>query len=247
MQHNFKLIIEYDGTDFQGWQIQPDARTVQGEVQRAIEVMTRTKITLIGSGRTDAGVHALGMTAHFHCDTRITAEEFCKGLNSILPQDIVIHACEAAPDDFHARYDARSKVYRYHILNRYLPSALRRNFVWHIRNPLDLDRMQAGAHRLIGRHDFKAFEGAGSPRAHSVRHLLRADFSRRDEHIIIFEIEADGFLRYMVRNIVGTLAHVGSGKLSPEDVGRILASKDRGRAGITAPPQGLFLEKVNYG
>jgi tRNA pseudouridine38-40 synthase len=245
MQKNFKLIIEYDGTGFQGWQIQPDARTVQEEIQKAIGKMTRENITLIGAGRTDAGVHALGMAAHFQCDTRISADEFLKGLNSILRADIVIRSCAVVHPSFHARYDARSKLYRYHILNRNLHSALRRNFLWHIRSPLDMDDMRQGAEYIKGRHDFKAFEGTGSPRAHSVRNVMRAELSRGGDYIT-FEIEADGFLRYMVRNIVGTLVHVGLGKFTPEDVGEILASKDRGRAGITAPPQGLFLVKVDY-
>ena len=247
METTFKLIIEYDGTDYHGWQRQRTDRSIQSEIEQALSVMTRQAVVLTASGRTDAGVHALGQVAHFICDTAITPEEFQKGLNSLLPEDIVIKSCETAPEDFHARYDARRKAYRYRILNRPVPTAVDNRYVWHIRQPLDLEAMQAAARHLLGEHDFKAFEGTGSPRSSTVRTLFRAEFNKEGDGYLIFEIEGDGFLRYMVRNIVGTLVEVGRGKITPENFKSILTSRDREQAGATAPPQGLFLVSVAYG
>ncbi|GBC59551.1 tRNA pseudouridine(38-40) synthase TruA [Desulfonema ishimotonii] len=243
---NFRLIIEYDGTAYHGWQIQKDDRTIQGEIQNALERMTRRKIVLNGSGRTDAGVHALGQVASFRCDTRLTAEAFQKGLNSILDDDIVIHGCREVPETFHARFDARGKTYHYRILNRPLPSAIDRRSAWFIKRPLDFSAMQAAAGHIPGEHDFKAFEGTGSPRAHTVRRVSQAGFVRETDGYLTFRISANGFLRFMVRNIVGTLAEVGMGKRTPDRFKAVLLSKDRGQAGATAPPQGLCLMHVNY-
>ncbi len=243
---NFKLTIEYDGTAYHGWQRQKRDRTVQGEIERALTIMTRQRVAVNGSGRTDAGVHALGQTASFRCDTRLPSETLQKGLNAILDDDIVIRGCEAAPDAFHARFDAIGKVYRYQILNRPLPDAVGRQYHWHIRTPLDPAAMKEAAGHIRGRHDFKAFEGTGSPRAHTVRHVRRSDLIAGEDGRLAFWIEADGFLRYMVRNIVGTLAEVGLGKIFPDGVRDILRSRDRSRAGATAPARGLFLVSVLY-
>lgn len=244
---NFKLTIEYDGTDFNGWQVQKTGRTVQGEIEAAISVMTRKKIRVTGSGRTDAGVHALGQTAHFNCQTSLGAREFFSGLNSLLPGDIVIRACQQVPLQFHAQYSAREKTYRYNILNRPLPAAIGRQYAWHIRDPLDTDTMQKAAEHLEGTYDFSAFENTGSPRKSSVRTVYSAGFTNPEnsEHLC-FEISASGFLRYMVRNIVGTLVLVGRSKITPEEFAAIRDCSDRSRAGATAPSHGLFLVSVTY-
>jgi len=246
MEAKLKLVIEYDGTAYHGWQRQAADRSIQAEIEKALAVMTRQEVSLAASGRTDAGVHALGQVAHFTCETAITSEEFLKGLNSLLPDDIVIKSCEKMPADFHARYDARRKTYRYRILNRPVPTAVDKRFVWHVRKKLDLDAMQTAAAYVVGEHDFKAFEGTGSPRSSTLRTIYKAQLSAASAGHLVFEIEGDGFLRYMVRNIVGTLVEVGRGKLTSGDFKTILESRDREQAGATAPPQGLFLVKVDY-
>lgn len=242
---NFKLLIEYDGTNYAGWQRQKTDPTIQGEIEKALETMLRQKVGVIGSGRTDAGVHALGQTANFRCDTRLSCEAFQKGLNSLLKKDIVIRDCKEAGIDFHARFDAKGKRYSYRIFNHSVACSVGRQYCWWVRFPLDTEAMQLGAKHLIGTHDFKAFEGAGSPRAHTIRTVSEARF-RQDGEYLIFDIEADGFLRFMVRNIVGTLVSAGLLKFQPDDVRRILLSEDRANAGITAPPHGLFLINVRY-
>lgn len=244
---NFKLIIEYDGSAYHGWQRQAGDTTIQEEIEKALGRMTRQPVTLIGSGRTDAGVHARGQTANFTCDTRITPQEFQKGLNSMLGGGIVIRSCETVPESFHSRYAVTSKTYRYRIRNHPLPRAMGRQYQWHLRAPLDVEAMQAAGRHLLGRHDFKTFEGAGSPRQHSVREILRAEWRREAHHRLAFYIAANGFLRFMVRNIVGTLVEVGLGKRSPGDMPGLITAKDRRQAGPTAPPQGLCLMEVRYG
>lgn len=245
--NNFKMTIEYDGSDFHGWQRQKGCRTVQEEIENALHTVIRQKIAVTGSGRTDAGVHALGQVASFKCVTRLGPETIQKALNSLLPDAIVIRDCKPVVATFHARYDAKCKTYRYRILNHPLAIAVGRQYAWHIRRPLDLDAMRRAAAILVGRHDFSAFEGAGSPRSHAVRQVFRAFIDREEKaEFLAFDIEADGFLRFMVRNIVGTLVLVGSGKISVAEFEAILLSEERERAGATAPPQGLFLMCVNY-
>lgn len=246
MRRNFKLTIEYDGSAYHGWQRQPNGPSIQSAIENAIRRMTHQTITLIGSGRTDAGVHALGQVANFKCDTRIEPDAFQKGLNSILADDIVIQACIEVPIEFHSRFDVKSKRYHYHILNQPLPKAVGRHYNWWIRRQLDLKAMREAAHHLLGRHDFKAFEGAGSPRSHTIRHIMLADLTDQPNGIIQFGVEADGFLRYMVRNIVGTLVAVGRGDIDASQFKTILLSKDRNKAAATAPAHGLFLVKVSY-
>ena len=246
---NFKLTIEYDGGNFCGWQVQKNARTIQGEIEKAILKMTNEACRLFGSGRTDAGVHALGQVAHFHSKTHLDANIILRGLNGILTDDIVIKECVAVNADFHSRYDVISKVYHYRIYNNPFPSPVHRRYSWHIRKKLDLEAMKASLAYIIGTHDFKSFEGAGSPRSNSIRTVYKAAFDTIkifNAVFIIFEVEADGFLRYMVRNLLGTLIDVGLNKITSEDFKSILLSKERKAAGATAPPQGLFLVKVNY-
>ena len=246
MPKNFKLIIEYDGTAHHGWQRQKVHRSIQGEIERALAKMTGQKIALTGSGRTDAGVHALAQVANFKCDTRIPPQAFLRGLNSLLENDIVVKSCVQAEENFHARYDVKSKTYRYRILNRPLPQAIGRQYAWFIPQKLDRDAMQTAVAHILGSHNFKAFEGTGSPRSNSRRHIFKAELFQNDGDYLDFVIEADGFLKFMVRNIVGTLADVGRGKITAHDFKEILISKNRNRAGATAPPQGLCLIKVNY-
>ena len=243
---NFKLTIEYDGTDFHGWQRQRDDRTVQGEIEAALATLTRQAVVLNGSGRTDAGVHAMGQAANFRCETRLGPEALQRGLNSLLARDVVIRKCELAAADFHARYDARSKTYLYRILNRAIPAAVGRQYAWHIRRLLDLGCMQTASGLILGANDFKAFEAAGSPRSHTVRTVTRAEWTRERNGHLIFSITANGFLRFMVRNLVGTFVDVGLGKIDVPGFERVLRSRDRRCAGATAPPHGLFLKEVLY-
>ncbi len=243
---NFRLTIEYDGTNYHGWQRQKSERTVQGEIEKALITMTGKKVVLTGSGRTDAGVHAFGQVANFLCDTNLEPEVFQKGINSLVDYDIVIRECSQADDNFHARFDAESKTYNYRILNRPVPAAISRQYSWFIRKKLDIDAMCSAISHVIGEHDFKAFEGAGSPRVHTVRQVFRAELFEPEQDFFVFEIEANGFLRFMVRNIVGTLADVGHCKITPDDFRQILLSKNRDNAGATAPPHGLFLMNVKY-
>ena len=244
---NFKLTIEYDGTAYHGWQRQSSTRTIQGTIEAALQTITGESVTLLGSGRTDAGVHATGQVANFCLETRLTADVFAKGLNSLLPPDIVIKDCAAVNNVFHARYDARSKIYDYRILNRPTPAALFRQYAWHIRNPLDLEAMRTAMLCLRGQHNFSAFEATGSSRSHAVRTVTDVSLTGRDKDgYVVFSIEADGFLRHMARNIVGTLVDVGLGKISPQAFEDILLSRDRRQAGITAPALGLFLREVKY-
>lgn len=246
MLKNFKLIIEYDGTRYHGWQRQKEDATIQGEIEKALWIMTREHITLNGSGRTDAGVHALGQVANFRCDTNLEPDIFQRGLNSILPDDIVIKACRRVDDAFHARFDVVSKIYHYNIFNNPVPAAINRQYAWSIRKQLDIEAMRFAASHIIGSHNFKAFEGSGSVRAHTIRQVMAADLFETDNRRFTFRIEADGFLRFMVRNIVGTLVDVGLGKTLPAEFKQILQSEDRARAGATAPAHGLCLMEVKY-
>jgi tRNA pseudouridine38-40 synthase len=245
-EKNFKLVIEYDGGRYHGWQRQPEMQTLQETIENRISRMTGKPVLLTASGRTDAGVHALGQTANFHSDTRIAPEALKRGLNSLLPEDIVIHELVEVHPAFHARYDAQQKTYQYHVLNRPLPSAVGRQYQWHIVRPLDLPEMIRSAACLIGTHDFKSFEGTGSPRSHTIRTIYKALFEEKRGGEIIFTITANGFLRFMVRNIVGSLVEVGIGRWSAAQFEDVLISGDRRRAGNTAPAQGLFLVEVSY-
>ncbi|MEA3344017.1 MAG: tRNA pseudouridine(38-40) synthase TruA [archaeon] len=246
MLKNFKIIIEYDGTSYHGWQRQKNEHTIQEEIEKTLLTMTGKKTVLTASGRTEAGVHALGQVANFTCDTSLSPQAFLNGLNSLTKDDIIIISCDIVDENFHSRFDAKSKTYNYRILNRNLPVAINRQYAWFIRKTLDLVSMRHAARHIIGTHDFKAFEGTGSPRSHTTRCVMKADIVEQENGFIVFEIEADGFLRFMVRNIVGTLVDVGLGKITTNDFKKILLSKNRSMAGATAPPHGLFLMKVKY-
>lgn len=245
-EKNFKLIIEYDGSAYHGWQRQKADVTIQSEIEVAIRKLTGKQVSLIGSGRTDAGVHAKGQVANFHCETGLSPDTLQRGLNALLPKDIVIHDCGLVSDRFHARFDAKIKTYRYSILNRLTAVAIGRQYVWHIQQPLNRDAMRSGLRHIVGMHDFKAFEGAGSPREHTIRNLIRADLLDQENGQLDLFFTANGFLKHMVRNIVGTLVDVGRGKNGPEIMGAILKARDRSLAGATAPGHGLCLMRVSY-
>ncbi|MDY0219674.1 MAG: tRNA pseudouridine(38-40) synthase TruA [Desulfobacterium sp.] len=246
MKKNFKLTLEYDGTEYSGWQVQNNSPTIQGEIENALGLMLDQPIRIWGSGRTDAGVHALAQVANFQASTSMGQSQLKKGLNSLLKGPIVVHECTEVDEAFHARYNAREKEYHYFFLNRELPCAVGRNFVWHIRHPLKIDAMEECCRIITGTHDFKAFEGAGSPRSTTVRTLFLAGFEKTAKDRFYFKIRGNGFLRFMVRNIVGTLVLAGAGKITPIDFRKILQGRDRSLAGPTAPAKGLFLMKVSY-
>ena len=245
MKRNFKIVIEYDGTLFHGWQRQPDKQTIQGELEHALQVMTTRHVDVHGSGRTDAGVHAFAQTASFSCDTKITETGFKKGLNCLIPESILIKSCEEISPDFHARFSAVKKTYEYKILNRPLRPAIGKGYVWYISKILNIESMKLAASFLEGEHDFKSFEAAGSPRAHTTR-IVSGCNVKKEGDIVSIEITANGFLRYMVRNITGTLVQTGLDKLNPDKITEIIEQKKRSAAGMTAPPNGLFLKEVIY-
>jgi tRNA pseudouridine38-40 synthase len=246
LQKTYKITVEYDGTDFHGWQRQKNDPTVQAEIETALQKITGQSVTVTGSGRTDAGVHALAQVASFTCETKLDGGALLNALNALLPDTIVIKACRPVDATFHARFSAKRKTYRYRMLNRRLPSALERRYAWHISRHLDRRAMRTAIRHIVGTHDFSSFEGSGSPRAHARRTIVRAELWEESSELLLLEIEADGFLRHMVRNIVGTLVAVGLGKIQVDEFKAILLSRDRSRAGATAPPQGLFLVSVSY-
>jgi len=243
---NIKLLIEYDGTNYLGWQVQPRGPTIQGMLEDKIKLLTGESIQLFGSGRTDAGVHALGQVAHFKTQSPMDIRSMQRALNSLLPRDMVIQKLEEVEEGFHARKQSKSKIYEYRILNRNLRSAFYRGYVWHIPKKLNLIEMRKATKSLIGEHDFSAFRSVGTPTRTAVRRVIQADWRRGRDGLIRFEIEANGFLKQMVRSIVGTLIEVGKGKINPEEFRKILTSKDRKKAGPTAPAHGLFLKEVKY-
>ncbi len=242
----YKLVIEYDGSRFSGWQRQNDRTTIQGEIEKALSKILNQKIHIAGSGRTDAGVHAFAQVASFQADTKVEPRAIKKGLTSMLKHAAVIRECGIASNSFHARYSAISKEYHYFILNRHDPCAINRGYQWHIRHKLNLNKMNQCCKMITGTHDFKSFENTGSPKSSTIRHLLFAHFKHIENNRIVFEISGTGFLKYMVRNIVGTMVSVGLNKITKNDFMSIFKAKDRTKASATAPAHGLFLKKVNY-
>lgn len=243
---NIKIIIEYDGTDYHGWQCQANLPTVQKTIEDAIRKITGENVKITGSGRTDAGVHAIGQVANFFIETRMDPETLRKALNSTLPRDISIIKAQEVPDGFHAQFSSRSKIYEYRIFNRPHRPALQRNRVWHIQEKLDTKKMGEAAAYLEGTHDFSVFATADITVKTTVRTVKRVHVRKTREGIILIEIEADGFLKRMVRMITGTLVETGKGKLTPEGFGQILAGGQKTKNVFTAPPSGLFLKKVIY-
>jgi tRNA pseudouridine38-40 synthase len=243
---NIKLVIEYDGTAFHGWQIQPGLKTIQGVIKGQIDQITQGDVNLIGAGRTDAGVHARGQVANFQTENTIDLIALQRGLNSLLSPDIVIKGIEEVKEDFHARFSAHSKQYEYHILNRSYPSSFLKAYAWYIPHKLDLALMERCGSLLVGSHDFSSFRASGDESRHSVREVIRFEIVRREGDLIVIVIEANAFLREMVRSIVGTLVDVGREKTSLEEFEKIFQARDRRQAGMTAPAQGLFLVEVKY-
>ncbi|MDP3786569.1 MAG: tRNA pseudouridine(38-40) synthase TruA [Candidatus Omnitrophota bacterium] len=245
MIRNILLKIEYDGTNYSGWQSQKNSRSIQDTTEAALKRITGRKARLISCGRTDAGVHALGQIANFKTTSDILLYKLQRGLNSVLPKDIVIKEIREAPLKFHSRFDAKSKTYCYTIINGASPSAVQRDFTAYIPYKLDLPLIKKEAKHLLGKHDFKSFQAADKVERSSIRTIKRLDIKKAGNSIKI-TVEADGFLYNMVRNIVGTLLEIGKGRLKPGSMGKILKAKDRKLAGPTASARGLCLMEVKY-
>ena len=242
---NIKLTLQYDGSAYHGWQIQPNAVTVQEIVCKAINSLTGEKVNITGCGRTDTGVHAISYTANFKTDSSIPPEKFAPALNTKLPRDIRCHKSEAVPDSFHAKNSAKGKTYIYRILNTKNENTFERSYSWHINQELNIGQMKKAAAAFVGEHDFIGFASSGFTVKTTVRTIYSLDISLQNGMLTI-SVSGNGFLYNMVRIIAGTLVFVGMGKIKAEDMEDIISSKIRERAGITAPPQGLFLKEVFY-
>jgi tRNA pseudouridine38-40 synthase len=240
---NIKLLVEYDGTDFLGWQIQSEGRTVQGEITAGLTKILREPITLIGAGRTDTGVHARGQVASFKTASDLTPSSIAHSLNGVLPADVRILGAETVPDAFNARHDALERMYRYHISTS--PSAISRFRTWHVKYKLDFDLLRQGATVVEGFHDFTSFSKTGNETDRYTCTVRKSVWSH-DAGRFIYEIRADRFLRGMVRALVGTMVDLARGHISPDEFASILDSRDRSRAGTAAPSHGLFLEEILY-
>ena len=242
---NIKLIIEYDGKEFNGWQKQPNKLNIQGEIEKAIETITGEKVDLTASGRTDAGVHALGQVANFKTNSTIPIEKIPIALNTNLKKSILIKSAEEVDERFHSRLNCKKKTYRYIIHNSKYGTAIYRNLETHIPMKLDISKMQEAVKYFEGEHDFKAFKSSGTSSKSSVRTIYNAQILVEGDNIGI-DLTGNGFLYNMVRIIAGTLVDVGLGKIKAEDIPKIIEGKDRTKAGKTLPPQGLMLLKVDY-
>ena len=242
---NIKITIEYDGTNYKGWQIQKNLPTVQAEIAKAIKNCLGESVTVYGAGRTDSGVHALGQTANFHTRSKIPARTMLRALNAHLPKDIAIIKLIDAPRGFHSQYDAKKKIYRYFLYAGPARPAVNRNFCVLLRRKPDLKAMKKAAKFLTGTHDFRSFGAKAPDNKNTVRTLYNIAIEKRG-HYVVFSVKGSGFLYNMMRNIVGTLLITGDGKIAPEDVKKILESRDREKAGPTAPAKGLFLQKILY-
>ena len=251
MIRNLKLTLSYDGSDFSGWQVQPDASTIQGTLASAIGRLTGENVLPQGSGRTDAGVHALAQVATFSTASPIPTENFLKALNDILPPSIRILEVKEVPAEFHARKSAKAKTYRYRISRAAICSPFLARYVWHFPYPLDEEAMTEAAPAIVGEHDFTSFAAVDPERGQenneisNVRTIFSSCFDRQNDEFV-YTVRGSGFLHHMVRNLVGTFILVGKGTLQPQDVARILAARDRSAAGATAPASGLFLVSVEY-
>jgi tRNA pseudouridine38-40 synthase len=243
-----RLTIAYDGTDLVGWQRQAEGVSVQGLLEEALAAFEGGPVAVHGAGRTDAGVHALAQVASVPLTAPHDASAIHRGLNAVLPPSVRITSVEDAPPGFHARFDASGKIYEYRIVNAPFMSPFHARYAWHVPQPLDVDAMRRAGSFLIGRHDFAAFQGSGSPVLDAVRSVEAIEWrgGSGPDTPLVATLTADGFVRHMVRNIVGTLVDVGAGRWNAEAMGEILKSGDRARAGRTAPAQGLFLVHVRY-
>ena len=240
-----KLVLEYDGTCYAGWQRQPDQPTIQEAIERAIQQVRQINVSVIGAGRTDSGVHARGQVASFRTELDWPASNWMRALNAVLPKSIAVRSSTLMDDRFHAQHDARGKLYTYRILHRPARPTIDRAFAWHIYRPLNDVAMQQAAATLIGLQNFSSFEGSLTDNTNPICNLQRLAVIRQDDQILI-EAYADRFLKHMVRAIVGTVVEVGVGKRSPDSLTAVLRAQDRSAAGQTAPPQGLCLMRVDY-
>ena len=240
----FKVVLEYDGAGYAGWQRQSNAPTIQATLEDALASIAQTRLTVVGAGRTDAGVHALGQVASFQTDRGLSSRNWLRALNARLPADISVLSVEEMPDAFHARHSARGKLYEYHLLNRPERAPLLRERAWMLHKPLNPAAMAEAAAELIGTHDFSSFQTAPTDNENPECHLERLDL-RREGDLIVLAFYADRFLKQMVRSIVGTLVEVGRGKRSAADMRRVLAARSRPEAGRTAPAHGLYLIRVD--
>ncbi|NIL99229.1 MAG: tRNA pseudouridine(38-40) synthase TruA [Planctomycetales bacterium] len=247
MKHSLKITLAYDGTAYAGWQLQPDRLTVQGVLETALQKITGETIRVTASGRTDAGVHALGQVVGLTTHSQLPPEVLQKGLNAVLPDDIVVREVCEAPAGFHAIRDAQRKRYRYVINDAPIRDVFARRYCWQFSQRLDEGAMQRAARGLVGQHDFCSYESRGAPRQTTIRTVYLLEVCRREDGKLQIEIEADGFLYNMVRAIVGTLVEVGRGAEADTYPSQVLAAKNRSAGGATAPPEGLFLVKVDYG
>jgi tRNA pseudouridine38-40 synthase len=244
---NFRFTLEYDGAAFHGWQVQPGARrTVQGEFESAIARVTGQRLRVAAAGRTDVGVHAIGQVASARIDTALASDVLRRALNHVLPRDLAVVGADAAPDDFHARHSARGKLYRYRVWNCATRSPLRAARSYWVPGALDLPAIAKAAQAFLGRHDFAAFQAAGSEIESTTRTLERLDVTASEPGEIVFWVQGDGFLRHMVRNLVGTLLEVGHGRRASDSMSDLLAARDRRLAGPTAPASALTLVEVYY-
>ena len=242
---NIKITIEYDGTNYHGWQIQPNAVTIQAAIQDALATITKTQTQIIGAGRTDTGVHAAGQVANFYTCSQMPLISFQKALNATLPRDIVIIDAEEVSPDFHARFSAVSRTYRYTILNRAYPSALLRSSAYFFPEPIDVEGADIACRLLVGKQDFSSFQRSGSDRINPICEIYECRCWREGDSVY-FEIEADAFLRGMVRAIVGTILKLRDRKDSVNQLHKILDARDRSVAGTSAPPHGLSLLRIKY-
>lgn len=244
---NIKLILQYDGTNYQGWQKQNnrDAKTIQETLEKAINLLTNEEIKVQGSSRTDAGVHAKGFTANFKTTTNIPSSKYREAINAKLPEDIVILESEEVEENFNSRYNAKGKTYSYTIINREVYPVIGRQYMYHIKKSLDIEAMKEACKYFVGTMDFIAFRSSGSSTKTTIRTIKDLHIETNNDIIKIY-VTGDGFLYNMVRIIVGTLIMVGRNSIKPEDVKNIIESKDRTKAGACVPAQGLTLEKVFY-
>ncbi len=245
MEKNFKITMAYDGTGYHGFQLQPDVRTIQSELERSLSKIFQSDVKIYGAGRTDAGVHATGQVAHFMVDTGRTSEQLQRALNGLVPSDIVIKKVEEVSSDFHARYSAKSRLYRYTILNRPYPDVFLRNFVFFYRYPLDIESMIKATSIFKGSHDFTSFCAAAKEEKNNTRVVMNFNLYKWGDFIIT-DIEASGFLHNMVRILMGTILQAGRGKYSFEKIRDILEARDRTCAGPTLPARGLCLVCIKY-
>lgn len=243
---NIKIVIEYDGKDFNGWQKQPTKLNIQGTIEEAIKQITGEEVELSASGRTDSGVHALGQVANFKTNSNIPIEKLPIAINSKLKKSIVIKSAEEVDEKFHSRLTCKKKTYRYVINNSRYGTAIYRNLETHIPMKLNVEKMKEAIKYIEGEHDFKAFKASGTSSKSSVRTIYKAEVIEKENEIIWIELTGNGFLYNMVRIISGTLVDVGLGKIDPKDIPNIIKSKSRKNAGKTLPPQGLFLVSVDY-